>query len=94
MRTTADGDTADVAIDAGPVELGDEGFVAQMTLTFPDQPTKVGLTLVSVLHGDVNFSVQVVDGVDDAGTLYPRDPAQALALATAIDQRLTLMIGE
>jgi hypothetical protein len=94
MRTTADGDTADVAIDGGPVDIGDEGFVAQMTLTFPSQTTKVGLTLVSVLHGDVAFSVQVVDGLDDAGTLSPRDPAQALALAASINQKVTLMLGE
>jgi len=94
MRTTADGDSADVAVDGGPVELGDEGFVAQMTLTFPDQTTKVGLTLVSVLHGDAAFSVQVVDGVDEAGTLSPRDPGQALALATSINQKVTLMLGE
>jgi hypothetical protein len=94
MRTTADGDSADVAIDGGPVELGDDGFVAQMTLTFPGQTTKVGLTLVSVLHGDVSFSVQVVDGLDEAGTLTARDPGQALALATSIDQKLTLMLGE
>jgi len=94
LRTTADGDTADVAVDGGPVELGDEGFVAQMTLTFPEQTTTVGLTLVSVLHGNVSYSVQVVDGVDDAGTLTGRDPGQALALATAIDKRLTLLLGE
>jgi hypothetical protein len=94
MRTTADGDSADVAIGGGPVELGDEGLVAQMILTFPEQTTKVGLTLVSVLHGDISFSVQVVDGLDEDGTLTARDPEQALALATAIDQRLTLMLGE
>jgi hypothetical protein len=94
MRTTADGDTADVAIDAGPIELGDEGFEAQMTLTFPGQTTKVGLTLVSVLHGNVSFSVQVVDGVDDAGTLNPRDPGQALALATSIEEKLTLLLAD
>jgi hypothetical protein len=94
MRTSADGDTADVAVDGGPVELGDEGFMAQMTLTFPEQTTKVGLSLVSVLHGDVSFSVQVVDGLDEAGTLSPRDPGQALALATSINQKVTLMLGE
>jgi hypothetical protein len=93
--TSDDGYAATAFMAPGPIEFGDDAFVVDMHVeadgvTFP--PT--GITLIGVLHGDVTFRVQVVDGRDEADNRVTRDPMLARAIATQMDDDLTLLLGD
>jgi hypothetical protein len=96
LRATGDGSTINAHIAAGPISLGDDGYVLDMTGEIEEgsglAPT--GLTLVSVIHGDAAFSVQVVDGYDDADNRVTRDPMIARDLATEMEEKLGVLLGD
>jgi hypothetical protein len=93
--TSDDGYAADAFMAPGPIDFGDDAFVVDMHVaadgvTFP--PT--GITLIGVLHGDVTFRVQVVDGIGEGETRVTRDPMLARAIATQMDEDLNLLLGD
>jgi hypothetical protein len=93
--TSDDGYAATAFMAPGPIDFGDDAFVVDMHVeadgvTFP--PT--GITLIGVLHGEVTFRVQVVDGRDAAENRVTRDPMLARAIATQMDEDLTILLGD
>lgn len=70
------------------IDLGEAGFAVDVTVSFEgvDEPA-IGFTTISVLHGDVVYTVDVYDGFSSTGTI-PRDPALATTVAEAVDAKV------
>ena len=94
--TSDDGYAADAFMAPGPLEeYGDDAFYIDMHVVadgveFP--PT--GITLIGVLHGDVTYRIQIVDGRDEADNRVTRDPALARQIATLMDDNLDVLLGD
>jgi hypothetical protein len=94
--TSDDGYAADAFMAPGPLdEFGDDAFYIDMHVVADGQdfpPT--GITLIGVLHGDVTFRVQLVDGLDEAANRFTRDPILAREVAKQIDANLDILLGD
>lgn len=93
--TSDDGYAADAFMAPGPIDFGDDAYYIDMHVVadgveFP--PT--GITLIGVLHGDVTFRVQLVDGRDAADNRVTRDPNVAREIAAQMDEDLNLLLGD
>jgi hypothetical protein len=73
-------------------ELGEVSFVIDLVVT-PEVPAgedpepPYGITSVSVLHGDVVFTIDLYDGFSTKDTIA-RDPALAMTVAELVDKRV------
>lgn len=76
------------ALSSRPLELGELAFVTDVTATPEgiDEPPS-GFTTISVLHGDVVFTVDLYDGFSTTETI-PRDPALAMTIAELMDEKV------
>jgi hypothetical protein len=93
--TSDDGYAATASMAPGPFDLGDDSFYNEMHVVADGQTwAPTGITLIGVLHGDVTFRVQLVDGIDDAGTRFTRDPMLAQDVARQIEENLDLLLGD
>jgi hypothetical protein len=98
IKATVDTTIDDAIVHGSAVDLGDDGFAADLDITREDtsKGTKIdfGLDLIAVLHGGVAFKVVVFDGSDSTGLRIPRDPALAQTLAAEVDQKLGRLLGD
>jgi hypothetical protein len=93
--TSDDGYGADAFMAPGPFLLGDDSFYIDMHVVADGQDfAPTGITLIGVLHGDVTFRIQLVDGLDQAGTRFTRDPKLAQEIAKQMDEDLDLLLGD
>ena len=87
-----EGGSETYALSSRTAELGEASFVIDVTVT-PEVPAgedpepPYGFTTVSVLHGDVVFTVDLYDGFSTKDTIA-RDPALALSTAELVNKKV------